>query len=49
MINIISSAALVYKICKGIFLVLEKFSEKMSGESAALNMLGGVKSLSIKI
>ena len=37
------SAALVYKVSKRIFLVLEIFGEKMPDESAALNMLGGVK------
>ena len=37
------SAALVYKVRKGIFLVVEIFGEKMPDESAALNMLGGVK------
>ncbi len=37
------SAALVYKVGKGIFLVVEIFGEKMPEESAAFNMLGGVK------
>ena len=37
------SAALVYKITKGVFLVVEIFGEKMQNEDAAFNMLGGVK------
>lgn len=37
------SAALVYKVTKGVFLVVEIFGEKMPDESAAFNMLGGVK------
>ncbi len=37
------SAALVYKVSKGIFLVAEIFGEKMPEESAVLSMLGGVK------
>ncbi|HEY8688241.1 MAG TPA: hypothetical protein VIM07_03335 [Chitinophagaceae bacterium] len=37
------SAALVYKVTKGVFLVVEIFGEKMKNEDAVLNMLGGVK------
>jgi hypothetical protein len=37
------SAALVYKLNKGIFLVVEIFGEKMPEETVALNILGGVK------
>lgn len=37
------SAALVYRVTKGVFLVVEIFGEKFPSESVALNMLGGVK------
>ncbi len=37
------SAALVYKICKKIFLVAEIQGEKMPEETIALNLVGGVK------
>lgn len=37
------SAALVYKVIKGVFLVVEIFGEKVPSESAVLNMLGGMK------
>lgn len=37
------SAALVYKVTEGVFLVVEIFGEKMRNEDAAFNMLGGVK------
>ncbi len=41
--NIEGSAAVVYKVANGIFLVVEILGEKFPSESAALNMLGGVK------
>ena len=37
------SAALVYKVTKGVFLVVEIFGEKFPNEDAVFNMLGGVK------
>jgi len=37
------SAALVYKLSKKIFFVVEVFGEKMPDEQAIINLLGGVK------
>ena len=41
--NLEGSAAVVYRVSRGIFLVAEILGEKVPSESAALNMLGGVK------
>ena len=37
------SAALVYKVSKGVFFVVEILGEKMPDEQAIINLLGGVK------
>ncbi len=41
--NVEGSAAVVYRVSKGIFFIAEILGEKVPSESAALNMLGGVK------
>ncbi len=41
--NLEGSAAVVYRISNGVFFVVEILGEKVPSESAALNMLGGVK------
>ncbi len=41
--NYEGSAAVVYRVANGVFLVVEIMGEKFPSESIALNMLGGVK------
>jgi len=41
--NVEGSAALVYKVTKGVFLVVEIFGEKFPNEDAVFSMLGGLK------